>query len=267
MASNHELSPFGRELRRWRKARACSQLELAVRAATSPRHVSFLETGRSRPGRELVLRLATALDVPLDAQNQLLVAAGLPAIFAATPLDDEQLAPIQRIIDRVFATHEPYPAILMQRGFRLLRMNQAAHRMFPGLLELSPEARIDSWFGPGPARDAIVNWRAVAWSGVVALRRELSEAPDPELAALVRRAEAHLADAGITGPPNPAQSELPVVCPHFRFGDQTIRTISSVMRFDTAHDITAAQLRLELMFPADATAEAFFDALAATPPG
>ena len=108
--SEATVSPFGQQLRHWRTRAGKSQLELASEAGTTPRHLSFVETGRSRPGADLVLRLATALDIPIRERNALLVAAGLPPSFPAFALEDDAMKPIQRVLDRVLASHEPYPA-------------------------------------------------------------------------------------------------------------------------------------------------------------
>jgi transcriptional regulator with XRE-family HTH domain len=250
-------SPFGERLRHWRRRAALSQLELAVRAGTTSRHVSFVETGRSRPGAELVLRLAHALDVPLRERNALLVAAGLAPRYPSPALTDEPMRPIALVLDRVLAQHEPYPAWVFARGLRALSGNAAAERLFPGLCAMAPEAVVDLWFGPGPFRKMVENWREVASAGVDGLRRDASRALDPEISELLRRAERHL--AGLDEPP-PTESSFPVVCPRFRIGDRTVRTISAVLRFDTAADVTTSELRVELMFPADEASDAFFRA-------
>jgi hypothetical protein len=138
------------------------------------------------------------------------------------------------VIDRILRTHEPYPAWVGGRGFRFLSSNRAAEALFPGLCDLPPEAVVDLWFGPGPFRQMVENWQDVVWAGIASLRRE---APTPEPGAL---------------------PELPVVCPRLNLGGRIVRTISTVMRFDTAVEVTASELRIELMFPADDESEAYF---------
>lgn len=258
---NHgSRSPFGQLLRHWRARSGVSQLELAAQAGTTPRHVSFLETGRSRPGHELVLRLATALDVPIRERNELLRAAGLPAAFPTRELADEAMAPVRRVLDRLLRTHEPYPAWVGGRGFRFFSSNRAAEVLFPGMCSLAPEDIVDLWFGPGPFRQMVENWQDVVRVGVASLRRDAAQSSDPALAALLRRAEA-LA-AGLAPHAPGATFELPVVCPRLNIGGRTVRTISAVMRFDTAVEVTASELRAELMFPADDESDAFFRQLA-----
>ena len=237
-----------------------SQLELAAQAGTTSRHVSFVETGRSRPGSDLVLRLAAALDVPLRERNELLAAAGLPHAFPAFELGAESMRPVQRVLDHLLRTHEPYPAWVGGRGFRFLASNRAAEALFPGMCSLAPETIVDLWFGAGPFRQLVENWQEVVWAGVASLRREVTRTSDPTVLALLRRAEAHA--KGIAEPKGLADAL--VVCPRLRIGDRTVRTISSVMRFDTAVEVTASELRVELMFPADDESDAFFRASVAS---
>lgn len=250
------LSSFGRQLRHWRARAGLSQLALASEAGTTPRHLSFVETGRSRPGADLVLRLAAALDVPIRDRNALLVAAGLPPAYPSLPLEDDAMKPIRRVLDRILASHEPYPAWVGSRGFRFLASNGAAERLFPGMCAMSPKEIVELWFGPGPFRSLVENWQDVVWAGVAALRREASNASDPALTELLRRAEAHA--RAIPPPERDARPELPVICPRLNIGGRRVRTISTVMRFDTAIEVTASELRVELMFPADDESAAFF---------
>jgi transcriptional regulator with XRE-family HTH domain len=249
-------SAFGQQLRHWRAKAGLSQLELAAQAGTTPRHLSFVETGRSRPGAELVLRLATALDVPIRERNALLVAAGLPPAYPAFSLEDDAMKPIQRVLDLILAAHEPYPAWVGSRGFRFISANQAAEALFPGMCAMSPEAIVDLWFGPGQFRDVVENWQDVVWAGIAALRREAVRASEPSLTDLLRRAEVHA--RSIPAPEPDARPELPVICPRFRIAGRRVRTISTVMRFDTAIEVTASELRVELMFPADDESDRFF---------
>lgn len=257
------LSAFGHQLRQWRRRAGLSQIELAAQAGTTPRHLSFIETGRSRPGRELVLRLASALDVPLRDRNALLAAAGLPAAFAARELDEREMRPVRLVLERALRTHEPYPAWVVGPGLRFLSANRGAEALFPGLCGLPPESIIDMWFGPGPYRELVENWQDVVRVGVASLRREAARAP--ELLPLARRAEA------LAGPllekEVPPEPDLPVVCPRLRIGGRTVRTISAILRFDTAIEVTASELRVELMFPADDESDAFFRETARSPGG
>src|SRR5215471_9814297 len=252
------VSPFGRYVRRWRAIRRMSQLDLAVAVGTTPRHLSFVETGRSRPRRELILRIADALQVPLPERNTLLAAAGLPPAFPAHELGSHALEPVNRVLEKVLRSHEPYPAWVIRRPFTIVRANAGAEVLFPGLTQLTPDQLIDLWYGPGPFQDQVVNWPDVVQAGLSALRHTAADTGDAEVIRLLGRAEAHLRDRPAR-PGTPAGSS-PVVCPVFELGGQVIRTISTVMRFDTAIEVTTSQLRIELMFPADEAAEAYFQA-------
>jgi len=253
-------SPFGQHLRRLRARSGMSQLDLAIAAGTTARHVSFLETGRSRPGQELVLRLAAALDVPIRERNVLLGAAGLPPAYPDHPLSDQAMRSIQSVLDRALQVHEPYPAWVVGRGLQFVRANRAAEALFPGLCVMQPEAIVDLWYGPGPFRDLVENWQDVVHVGVAQLQREATRTADAKLHDLARRAAAHLRDV----PRGDASivPDLPVVCPRLKIGDRLVRTISAILRFETAVEVTASELRVELMFPADEESAAFFRSMA-----
>jgi transcriptional regulator with XRE-family HTH domain len=202
------LSPFGHQLRHWRERRGTSQLDLATSAGTTPRHVSFVETGRSRPGRELVLRFAVALDVPIRERNGLLLSAGLAPEFAVRELSDAAMRPLADVIERVLRGHEPYPAWVFGRGFQALSANVAGEALFPSLCSMPPESIVDMWFAPGPFRNVVENWQEVLWAGVDSLRREAIRTSDPEVIALLRRAEGHV--ARIPVPEARVHPDLPV---------------------------------------------------------
>ncbi len=260
-------SPFGNQLRHWRMRRGWAQAQLAHEAGTTARHVSFVESGRSRPRVDLVLRFARALDLPIRERNVLCAAAGLPAAYRTQALSDVELHSVKSVIDRMLAGHEPYPAWLIGPGFRFLAANRAAEALMPGLCNLSQEAVIDLLFGPGVFRDRVENWNDMAQAGIDLLRREAARYDAPELVELLRRAQSLTRDMGL-----PAEAgggclaDVPVVCPRFKFGDRVVQTIGVVMRFDTAIEQTTSELRLELMFPADEDADRFFRERAAAAP-
>ncbi len=254
-------STFGQQLRLRRHRAGVSQIDLAADAGTTPRHVSFIETGRSRPGRDLVLRLAEALNMPLRERNSLLVAAGLTPSYPAFDLGDEAMGPIRLVLERALECHEPYPAWVAGPGLTFLAANRAADRLFPGLTHMPAAAIVDFWFGPGPFRQIVENWQDVVWAGVVSLRREALRGSSPEQETLLKRAEFLARDIP---PPEPgALTDWLVVCPRLVIDGCVVRTISAVMRFDTAIEVTTSELRVELMFPADPASDAFFKRRAA----
>lgn len=253
-------TPFGRQLKSWRSRRGLSQLELAVAAQTTPRYLSFIETGRARPGREVVLRVAQALGLSLYDQNALLESAGLPAAFDTPALDSPQMQPLRQIIDRILANHGHYPAWVMQGGVRFIQANATAEKLFPGMTTLDPLQVIDFWFAPGPFQDYVENWVDVVFAILAVLRRDATRCPTPELEAALLRAEQYTQK--LERPP--VGCALPVICPIINFQGQRIRTISSMMRFETATNVTAESLKVELFFPVDEVGEAFFAQIAAS---
>lgn len=252
--SHRRSSDFGRRLRAWRRQRGLSQFELAVRAGTTPRHLSFLETGRSRPGTEMVIRLANELDLAPREQNALLEAAGLPATRSHHPLEATEMSRFSGVIDSLLRGHEPLPAAVIDRYGAVLRANMAFERLSPGLVGLEPEELVDRFFGPGPWRDVLVNWTDAAAVWLARQRREICRTDDPRLEALVARA------VRLIGPvpcPTPAEG-LPMVCSRIRVGEEVLELFAVVVRFDTASDVTLSELRVELMYPGNDAADRFF---------
>jgi transcriptional regulator with XRE-family HTH domain len=247
---------FGQRLRRWRLARGLSQLELAHRSDTTPRHLSFLETGRSRPGHDIVLRLSESLDLPKRERNTLLRTAGLKAVFPEHDLDEPLLQPYLQAVRMILEGHEPYPGSVLDARGKILLANASFHRLLPGAELLSPEQSIDHFYSQaGPAR--IINWPEVAWMEADRRRRDADRLGSEDLRRLADRAEAHLRDL----PRANAVSELdppPIVTARWKEGDEILSTFSAVMRFDSARDITMSELRVELIFPADERTETHF---------
>ncbi len=225
-------------------------------AQTTPRHVSFIETGRSRPGRALVLRLAECMDLPVRDRNRLLSSAGLPPAFAERELEEDQMRPFRMAVEAVLRRHEPYPGCAADGLGRVQMTNAGFRALWPMSAQTSPEESIDAFFGPGPMRELIENWAEVAWAHAEARRQEAARTNDPRLIALADRILGHLRD--VERPPTTEPTGSPVICPRFRFGDQVIRTFSTVMRFEHPNEVTISELRVELIFPLDDVGDAFF---------
>ena len=252
-------SPFGQQLRHWRNVRSLSQLELALRAEVSTRHLSFMETGRSRPTDEMVLRLAEALSLPLRERNALLRVAGFAPHYRETQLSAPELAPFRSIVDRMLAKHEPYPAFALDRWWDIVAANHTAQHLFNALGATSPNA-IEVFLGDGPVRQMLDNWSELAWSTVSRLRSEISTGgADERLVQLLQRAEGL-----VKGVPAPSDASLSsaVLCTRLRLGDRVLNLTGTVASFSTPRDLTLDELRIELIFPADAEAERFFEELA-----
>jgi transcriptional regulator with XRE-family HTH domain len=253
---------IGTLLQYWRKTRNMSQLALANEAAVSPRHVCFLETGRAKPSREMVLHLADTLSVPLRERNALLMAAGYAPMFRESSLDAPQLASVRAAIDAILAQQEPYPAVVINRGWDIVATNEAAARFFRMLLggRAAPGAGnvLRLMFHPEGLRPCVTNWEAVARALVQRLHRE---AIGGVLDDSVRQLLAEI--LGYPGVPanwrtldlDPAL--LPVLAVSFQHGPLRFDFFSAVTVLGTPQDVTLQELRIESFFPADtATAAA-----------
>ena len=255
------LSPFGQQLRRWRRARGLSQLQLALRATVSARHVSFVETGRSRPSERIVLQLAEALSVPLRERNALFRAAGLPPRYPERALSAPEMSAAKQLLSRMLDKHEPYPALVIDRWWYVVDANRAAKTLFAELASLDqPVYAVRTLLGPGPYRTLIDNYAEVAWATVARMRREVVAAgQDERLRSRLALAEELIADV-----PRPLLEAIdsPVIATRIRMGNQVIRTVSAIASFGAAHEVTLNELRIELVYPADLVAEDFFRQLA-----
>ncbi len=258
-------SPVGHALRTWREHRRMSQSDLAHETGVSPRHVSFIETGRSQPSRGMVIRLAETLDVPLRDRNAILRTAGFSPAYAETGLAESEMQPFRQAIDRMLQQQEPFPALVIDRHWSVVDGNRAARMMFPEIDTASAGAPVNvvsSLFENPVYREMIENWDEVARFSVLRLRRENTAlGGDPVLEGLIGRAVAALGDETLATAP--VAPDSPVICPRLRMGDRVISTISTMAAFSTAQDVTLNELRVELMFPGDADSEAFFRELAA----
>lgn len=247
---------FGGLLRHHRQQQGLSQLALALRVETTTRHLSYVENGRSRPGRELVLRIADALDLPLRSRNELLVAAGLNAEFPAHPLSGAVLVPYRRAITNLIAALEPYPAFVLDPAFRVLDTNAAGRRFLPTASTNEASSLLDVFLAPGPARQMIENFAEVAWSFRARLSRAAAtNTRTSESVALEKRLAEYLSD--VPRPMTDASGD-PVICPTLRINGQSIRTIGMTMRFGPSRDVTLEELQVDVLYPRDEAAERWF---------
>ncbi|MCA9518575.1 MAG: helix-turn-helix transcriptional regulator, partial [Myxococcales bacterium] len=234
----------------------------------TPRHVSFLETGRSRPSHEMVLRLAAALEVPLGEQNALLSAAGFPPAFPERGLDAAALAPIRHVIGRLLASHAPYPALVMDRWYDVVGANDAGARLLLGGVAPDPDdppAAIDLLLGPW--RAVVLDWEGLAWAAATRLRREVVLAGDDErLAATLTRLEAALAGTTPRREGEGGDFDGPAALMRFRYEGEVLATFSTIVTFGGALDVTVEGLRIELFYPADARTDEVFRALGSSEP-
>jgi transcriptional regulator with XRE-family HTH domain len=244
----------GQLLRQWREERRLSQLELSSRCGVSTRHLSFVETGRSQPSRDMVLRLADQLDVPLRDRNQLLLTAGYAPVYAQTPLDSPHMSQVRAAIAQVLCGHEPYPAVVVDRYWNLVDANNAAALFMAGIAShlLEPPSNVlrASLHPEGLAR-RIVNlgeWRAHL---LARLHRQIGFAAGEQLAELYEELSGYPCDQ-----PQP-HVELPgpgdIVVPlRVRHEGRELAFFSVLTTFGTPLDITVAELAIESFFPANA---------------
>ncbi|MEU0498842.1 helix-turn-helix transcriptional regulator [Mycobacterium sp. NPDC006124] len=258
-----EDATFGMLLRRWRQRRRVSQLDLALTAGASARHVSFLETGRSSPSRSMVLRLATALDVPTRDRNQLLLAAGLAPAHVERSWDEPELAIVRDGVARMLAAYEPYPCLAVDGEWSVVAANGGADVLLRGVapeLLSTPNALRISLHPDGlaPRIRNLGQWRHHV---VGRLRREVAASGSPSLAVLLAEVEGYPGDTDAASDPNAVV--VPLVLEAL---DGAVLTfVSTVTTFGTALDPVAAEVSIEAFLPADAQTVAALGRSGATP--
>jgi len=251
--------PVGALLRNWRLQRRLSQLELSNETGVSTRHLSFLETGRARPSREMVLHLADRLDVPLRARNQLLLAAGYAPAYGERPLGHPDMAALRAALDAVLAGYDPFPAVVVDRRWDLVTGNRAVDQLLigvdPALLE-PPVNVLRLSLSPAGLAPRIVNLAQWRTHVLHRLAREARLTGDPALGAL------HSELAAMPGGLDPAPPDGIAVPLRLRTDDAELCFLSTVTTFGTAVDVTAAELTVEAFLPADAATRQALSALA-----
>jgi transcriptional regulator with XRE-family HTH domain len=253
-------------LRRWRALRGTSQLVLAANADISQRHLSFIESGRARPSREMVLRIAEALDLPLRVRNDLLLSAGFAAIYPERSLLLSEMAHARDALERILRHHDPYPAMVLDRAWNIVLKNEAATRIIAkGNNEEQDVAELNFmrlFFDPKGLRPHVAHWERTATVLVARLRREARANPgcpsETLLADLLPQAPA------ICVPEFDDVALEPMVLLELHVGDDVLRLFNTLTTFGTPQDITLADLRIEMSFPADDASEALLRHMAGT---
>jgi transcriptional regulator with XRE-family HTH domain len=248
-------SPHGGQLlREWRERRKLSQLELATGSACSARHLSFIETGRSHPSREMLLHLSDRLDVPYRERNRLLLAAGYAPVFGEHALDEEAMAPVRAALERFLSAHEPYPAVVVDRHWNLVLANRAVGLLTESVAEelLEPPVNaLRATLHPDGMAARILNF--AEWSSHLLhrLRRQIATSGDAELEQLYDELAGYpgvRADDGSYEAAPASEILLPL---QLRMGESELALFSAVTTFGTALDITLAELAIEAFYPAD----------------
>jgi transcriptional regulator with XRE-family HTH domain len=255
-----EVGPFAVALRRFRSARRMSQLDLALTCEVSARHLSFLESGRARPSREMVLQLAQGLLLPLGSQNALLQAAGFAPAFPASPLESAALGPFRAVLDEMIARHAPYPALLCDRHWTVLDANPTARALLEPLHAGAGPMNVVRMLTDSPlAPVAIANYPEVLAEMSARIQLETLEAGDD---AVLHDLMAALQAATVIHPHRASNLQRRPLAPVvLRTPDQSLSFLSTIAHFGTSEDVTIRDLRLELLFPADEATRAAIVAL------
>jgi transcriptional regulator with XRE-family HTH domain len=250
------MAAFGHMLKEWRAIRRFSQLQLAMEADMSARHLSFLESGRANPSKSMVLRLSQALEMPRPVANQALHSAGFAPAFPDTPSDAPELAPVRKALEMMLASHDPFPGVAVDRHWNIVSTNKggamlitlAANKAVPNLMELLM-ATADSGL--------IENWEEVAILSLTRLRSEINEyGGDETLSAMANRLAAHdRLKASNIADINLDQAVIPT---SLRMGEVRLSLFSTIAQFGSVQDVRTGELRIELMFPMDDATEAWF---------
>jgi transcriptional regulator with XRE-family HTH domain len=265
---NETGASVGALLRDWRQRRRLSQLDLATEAGVSARHLSFVETGRSKPSRSMVMHLAECLDVPLRERNPLLMAAGYAPTYQATDFSAPEMAQVREAIERLLEAHEPYPAILVDRRWELVAANRAAlvlvDGVSPALLE-PPVNVLRTSLHPEGLAPRIVNLAQWSEHIVENVRRQVAVTGDEDLRALEQELVAYANAMGVAPPPRSDAPRAIATPMRLRTDQGELAFMTMIATFGTPLDITLAELALETFLPADAsTAAALHERMLAT---
>ncbi len=242
---------FGDRLRSWRTRRRLSQLQLSNDAGVSARHLSFLETGKARPSRELVLHLAEHLDVPLRERNTLLVAAGFAPMFRETPLEEAPMSPVREALDKLLRAHEPYPAVVVDRMWNVVTANHSTMQLIsavsPKLLEPPVNVMRLSLHPEGMAPH-VINYDEYRAHLLTRLARQVHVTGDPALSALYDEVRGYAGGSHEHSGSEPIDVVLPL---RLRSPYGELALFSTIAVFGTPVDITLDELAIESFFPAD----------------
>ena len=255
---------FGDELRRWRATRRMSQLDLAVAAEVSQRHVSFLETGRSKPSPEMVVHLATSLDLALRDQNALLITAGFAPAYPERGLDDPELDQVRSVLETLLAAHAHFPAYVVDRGWDIVLANPAATLVTAFGDDADPAIAGNAMrlvLHPDGIRDLVVNWEQLATALLHRFDREVAHRPhDDRLAALAHEVAGYPGVGQLPDRPVLPTGEDLLVPVHIRLDDLDLRFFTTIATIGAPFDVTLEELRLETLLPADEATDAFLRA-------
>lgn len=245
---------IGQLLREWRGMRRLSQLDLALEANVSARHLSYVETGKAQPSRDMVTRLADVLDMPLRERNALLIAAGYAPTYRETSLSTAPMAPVRRALEFILEHQNPFPAFVMNRYWDVQMTNDALLALFSLLKEGGPKHSniLRQVFDPADMRPIVANWEEVAGDLIRHLHNEIAAAPsDTKLRELLDEVLSYPDVPAQWRTREPSMTALPLLTTIFRAGDLELHFFSTLTTFGTTRDVTLDELRIEAMFPVD----------------
>ncbi len=260
---------FAALLKYWRHHRGLSQLDLALGAEVSARHISFLETGRSSPSPDMVLLLAATMDLPLRERNAMMRAAGFAPFYEEPREDALSHAPIARALEQMMSQHEPFPMLIMDRHYNVLRFNQAAARMFDflGLETAQPFNAIVSLFDPKGLRPHLVDWEEGAREMAARIHQEsLCKPHDQGLQALMAQIFAFEGVPASWRKPDFSRGHAAALVFRVEIQGMALAFLTTLMRFNAPHNITLDELQIESYFPHDDVTDKLCRALAASSP-
>ena len=263
-------SGFGSILSEWRAVRRLSQLDLALVAGISQRHISFVESGRAKPSRDMIFKLADGLDLPLRARNDLFLTAGYAPVYRQRGLDLSEMKAAREALELILKHHEPYPAIVMDADWNIVMRNEAATRILAycvgagALRALFPDGVInfmETMFAPDGLKPHILNWQHTRAALLRRLRREAAGSAESPSEILRRKFD--------TGPPptggdvsHQDDSSDPMLSLELRIGDTSLRLFTTFTTFGTPQDVSLQELRIDMSFPADDATRHFLEAAA-----
>ncbi|CAB3785279.1 helix-turn-helix domain-containing protein [Paraburkholderia fynbosensis] len=254
---------LGALLRRWRDMRGISQLDLSFNAGVSQRHISFIESGRSVPSRQMLMDIAQALDIPLRERNTLLLAAGYAPMYADPAWNAQEMQSVTKALGRMLRQHEPFPALVMDRYWNVLMTNESAPRFFNCFIDMTarkgPRNMLHLMFDPDGLRPFVADWKSVADSLIQRVYREavgrvIDERTRDLVAAL--RAYPDVSEGESADSQAGAAAAMPVIPIGFVKDGHVLRYFSMVASVGTPQTVVAQELRIECMFPADDKTEA-----------
>jgi transcriptional regulator with XRE-family HTH domain len=256
---------FGLLLKQWRNQRNFSQLDLSMASGVSQRHISFLESGRARPSRDMVLKLAAVLDIPLRQQNKILTSAGFAPIYSEFDLSATEVAPIRRALEFTLRQQEPYPALVMDRYWNQIMLNQGATKLMAWLLagqsisaEIGPNL-MKLMLHPQGVKDNVENWPVIAPHLIHRVHREtLAEGQDQQSQTLFEILLTYPGIRELWQAPAREHWQFPLLTVNFAKAGQQLSFFTTLTTLGTPQDITLQELRLECFFPADQHTEQWF---------